>query len=308
MNCPKCNSPINDGDKFCQVCGSVINHEPQPATNVENPVQEATPVVNEPVVNEQTMVNNMPNQDMNQPAMNNQPMNYNQQPMPNVQPMNTQPMNNNVPQESKKNNTVVIILVAVIVVLLAAVIYLFATSGSDDEKETPTTIDKPTTEPTTEPTTAKYTTTTVNGFKFQLPEGYSVELYEGEVVVYNENIDFEAYVDAFDGLYDNIDKEGTKASLTAYGYTNVTYKETTINNRKMLIYTVNYNGYTIEYIYVKYSSTKVTGATVIYNYDYDNVKDTVYEIIAKMEVEDSVYSTTASVKLPEFDMNSALTK
>ena len=31
MNCPKCNSPLNEGDKFCQVCGSVVeNAAPQP--------------------------------------------------------------------------------------------------------------------------------------------------------------------------------------------------------------------------------------------------------------------------------------
>ena len=114
MNCPKCNAPLNEGDKFCQTCGSVIQPAVQPQ---EQPV---APTVVE---------NNM------------------QQPMANMAP----PVNNvqqiapvgNIPSEPKKNNTIVYVLLGVIAVLLAGVIFLAVSSGSDDKEKEDKKDDKP---------------------------------------------------------------------------------------------------------------------------------------------------------------------
>lgn len=58
MNCPKCNAVLNEGDKFCPVCGTTIdggvvqNNQPVPETVPQappvNPVPK--PVVNQPIV------------------------------------------------------------------------------------------------------------------------------------------------------------------------------------------------------------------------------------------------------------------
>ena len=51
MNCQKCNSPLNEGDKFCQVCGSIVENnapavQPQPVETPVAPEQPVTPTVN----------------------------------------------------------------------------------------------------------------------------------------------------------------------------------------------------------------------------------------------------------------------
>ncbi len=96
MNCPKCNAPINEGDKFCTSCGMVINQTPPVGTNVNN-----------------------------QPQINNQ-----QQPINNF----NQPVNNN--PNKKTNNLIIVILVAVVVAILVFVVISATTSKSknDDKK------------------------------------------------------------------------------------------------------------------------------------------------------------------------------
>ena len=306
MNCPKCNSPLNEGDKFCQVCGSVVNNEPQqpavePAPAAPQPaVQEVAPVAEAqpaPAPQAQPVVNNMPQQ----PAPM-QPTNYNQ---PNIMP-SAQPMSPTQPP--KKNNTIVFVLIGIVAVLLVLVFVLLGTGDKEEEKpaeNTPQTEVKD--EETVEPV-AKYTTTTVGGFKFKLPEGYYAELYEGEVVLYDEGMNFEAYVSAIDGNFDEIDKEGYKAYLTSCGLTNVTYSTKTVNGKNMLIFKADYSGYTVEYIYVKYNAAKITGASVVYEYKYDELKDEIYDIITNIEVEESSFSSTTGSKLPEIDMKNVLPK
>lgn len=103
MNCPKCNAPVNEGDKFCQSCGMMINQTPTVSTNVNN-------------------INNL-NDVNNQPQINNQPMNN----------LN-QSVNNN--PNKKTNNLIIVILVAVVVAILVFVVISATTSKSknDDKK------------------------------------------------------------------------------------------------------------------------------------------------------------------------------
>jgi len=296
MNCPKCNSPINDGDKFCQVCGNVLqNNQPQQPTVAQTTVP---PIVEQPAQPVQPQVENV------QPVSSQPVMG----PVPATSPMLNQQATANLP-EPKKNNSIVLILAAVIVLLIAVVIYLVV--APKDEKTT--TEDKTSTnteeknEPEEEKVVAKnYTETTVNGYTFKLPEGYAVELYNDEVVLYNNDMDFEAYVDTIDGSYDTINKEGVKVNLTAAGMTNVKYEEKTINNRKILIYSANYSGYQVEYIYTNYSYNKIVGASVVYQYNYNTVNEKIYDILTKVELKDSSFSSTTGSKLPNINIGSII--
>ena len=326
MNCPKCNSPLNEGDKFCQVCGSVINNEPQQPTTENQVAPEATteaaPAVAEvapvpaeapaqpavaPVENQSVVTPEVPAAPV-QPVVQPQPMNYNQpNTIPTQQPMN--PL-----QEPKKNNTLVIVLIAIVVVLLIAVVFLFASGNKDDNKETPTNTptteepgDTPTDKPADEPV-AKYSTVTINGYKFKLPDGYYVEEYEGEIVLYDENMQVEAYPTSLDGVFENIDKEGYKAYLTSNGMTNVSYSTKTVNNKNMLIFVADYQGYKVEYIYVKYSANKITGATVVYGTQYNDYKETIYDIITNMEISDTSFSSNSGSKIPKLDVTAVIPK
>ena len=289
MNCPKCNSPINDGDKFCQVCGNVLNNAPQ------------QPVVDTPNVMEQPVP--MPQQPMPQ-----QPM-YNQQPM-----MGQQPNMMNGVQQSKKNNTAVIILVAVIVVLLIAVAVLFATSGKDDGGNSGGNTGNVTESGNGnsgggEPTQVKTTTTKkVNEYTFELPDGYDVTLYEQLVVLYDYNHNVEASVENTDAIYRSIDKEKLKANIIAtIGATNVTYTTTTKNGKNMVVYSATYNGYPTEFVYVEHTSTKIVCSMIVYMTGKDDtIKNNVYDVLTTVKVEDSGYSTNASTILPNVDLNTTL--
>mgnify|MGYP006387764691 FL=1 len=119
---------------------------------------------------------------------------------------------------------------------------------------------------------------------------------------------FEAYPTAMDGVFDTIDKEGYKAYLTSSGMTNVSYTTKTVNAKNVLIFTADYQGYKVEYVYVKYSATKITGATVVYELNYEKVRDTVYDILTNMEVAESSFSLNAGTKLPKVDVTAVLPK
>lgn len=285
MNCPKCNAPLNEGDKFCQTCGSVINQPtPQPEqpqvveNNVQQPVQ--TPVVE----------NNM-----------QQPMPNMQQPMNNVQPQ-VAPVGN-VPTEPKKNNTIVYVLLGVIAVLLAGVIFLAVSSGSDDKEKEDKKDDKEIVEEKDddddeEVVASNYTKSNVNEYTFELPKGYSAGYYSDNVIFYDDDmIDVEGYVSSMNMAYSNIDKELTKANFTSMGITNVSYTEKKVNNKNLLVFSGEYQGYKMEIIYVEYSYTKLVGAEVYYK-SSANVNSDVYDILGRVVVDDSAFSSNSSIRVP----------
>lgn len=274
MNCPKCNAPLNEGDKFCQTCGSVIQPTIQPQ---EQPV---APTVVE---------NNM------------------QQPMANMAP----PVNNvqqiapvgNIPSEPKKNNTIVYVLLGVIAVLLAGVIFLAVSSGSDDKekedkKDDKTEVKEEEKKDEDEVIASNYTKSNVNEYTFELPKGYSAGFYSENVVFYDDDmIDVEGYVSSMNMAYSNIDKELTKANFTSMGITNVSYTEKKVNNKNLLVFSGEYQGYKMEIIYIEYSYTKLVGAEVYYK-SSANVNSDVYDILGRVVVDDSAFSSNTSIRVP----------
>ena len=274
MNCPKCNAPLNEGDKFCQTCGSVIQPTVQPQ---EQPVAPAVAENN-----------------MQQPMANMAP------PVNNVQP--AAPVGN-VPTEPKKNNTIVYVLLGVIAVLLAGVIFLAVSSGSDDKekeekKDDKTEVKEEEKKDEDEVIASNYTKSNVNEYTFELPKGYSAGFYSENVVFYDDDmIDVEGYVSSMNMAYSNIDKELTKANFTSMGITNVSYTEKKVNNKNLLVFSGEYQGYKMEIIYVEYSYTKLVGAEVYYK-SSANVNSDVYDILGRVVVDDSAFSSNTSIRVP----------
>lgn len=282
MNCPKCNSPLKEGDKFCQICGTVVDGTGM--TGNPMPMQQPTPQPTvEPMGNPNPTVAGMPmpNQQV-QPQQFNQGANvYNPQPDP-VQPQ----MAGSAP--AKKSNTLVIIM-GVIIVLLVVVIVIVLLGGKKDNGGGDTPSNGGGNTPAT-PVVQKYTETQVNGYKMNLPKGYTAETFtevEGyDVIAYDEADDTEIAIGKI-GTYKvkDINKENVKANALAAGYTDVTYKTETINSKQALVYTFkDTNGYKHELIYIESSSTMLLFAESIY-YDettYTNEKDNARVIVGSV--------------------------
>ena len=336
MNCSKCHAPINEGDKFCQTCGSLVpqvtnaQQEVQPevnneVTNIENSNVE---VVNTTPVNEQP-VNNfnvepvVENQPMNNQMNMTQPVGFNtQQPvMNNNMPMNTfnqaPVMNTAMPQDPKKNNTVVFILMGVVLVLLAFVVFLLIGSGKDDKEKENKNDDKTPVveennnndnndnnkvEDNNDVIASNYTKSNVNEYTFELPKGYSAGYYGNSVVFYDDEMtDVEGYLSSINGAYTTIDKEMTKANFQALGIENVTYLERKVNNKNMLIFEGSYQGYDVEVVYVEYSYTKIVAAEVYYK-SYASVNSDVYDILGRVVVDDSAFSSNSNIRVPNLQL------
>lgn len=298
MICQKCHSPYNEGDKFCQVCGATLegNNEPKNET-VEQTVQAQEPAVPQVQNNYQPPVNNGMNNNMNN-NLNNMNGNMNM--------VNTQPMSN-IPQEPKKNNTIVFILIGVIAILLAVVIFLVINNGSKDEKDPDNKVEikeeKEEDKPTQEVVSSKYSKTEVNGYTFYLPEGYNAGFYES-VVFYDDNMYVQGYVSNGSGVISTINKDAVKTNLEQFGITNVTYKDTKANNKNVVVFNGIYNGYALDVVYVEYSKTEYVAAEVYYTNGTNNdaTKEVVYDILTKVEVDDSSYSSNANLRVPNLKL------
>ena len=324
MNCQKCNSPLNEGDKFCQVCGSIVENnaptvQPQPIeqpavatpevapapVEVAQPTPEVVPTP-APVVDVPMMV-----QPMNQPMPGPVPMGV-QQP---VAPMQTAPVAPTAAQPAKKNNTIVIVLVVLIVGLIIALVVLLATGGKDEknnggnnngnngtvvEKEDDD--DDKNTPPTPVDTTTK---TIVNQYTFILPEGYYAAEEDDNVIIFDENDQLQASVETLDGLFEQISPSRVKTTLEGIGVTGVTANTITKNNKKIFVAGGTYKGARVEYIYVNHAPGKVVGSAAIY-INYDAHKDTLYDILTKITISENGYSNSTNLEKPGLTLQDAI--
>ncbi len=277
MNCPKCNAVLNEGDKFCPVCGATIDggvvQNNQPAPEAVMPTPPVNPVP--------------------------QPVN---QPMPQPVAQGPAPVGGMGPQPVKKNNTIVYVLIAIIVVLVVAVAFL-ALNGNKEEStktddkeqtETGTTTPKP-----EEVAVSKYNETSLNGLKFKLPEGYGVEDYDLEgtkaALLYGPNDETVAAVAAFKNVsINNVSTENLKVTLKGSGFTDVEDGTTTINGKKVIYVIGTYTDYTIEYLYVAASPTTVVYACIAYD-EFNPTNQTAFrDIISNVTVESTSFSSTTN--------------
>lgn len=191
MNCSKCGNPLTIEDKFCPGCGNPV------------PVANNNPQVQAPVIEEldapAAPVNNMMNNNIQQPMMNNnveQPMMNNnvQQPVMNnnmQQPINNgfqQPMMNNNVQQPMNNNTdkkggkIGIVYIIGGVVALAVIILLIVLGGKGNS-ETPPTDGGSEATPVTN--TASYKVQ-YGGYSFTIPDTLSYQDNDGDLLIGDE--------------------------------------------------------------------------------------------------------------------------
>ena len=288
MNCPKCNSPLKEGDKFCQICGTVVGGTGMPGNPMpmQQPMQQPIPQPTvEPMGNPNPTVAGMPmpNQQV-QPQQFNQGANvYNPQPDP-VQPQifDSKP--------AKKVNGLVIVM-GIIIVLLVVIIVIVLLGGKKDNGGGTTPTNGGGETPAT-PVVQKYTETQVNGYKMNLPKGYSAEAFtetEGyDIIVFDEADDTEVAIGKV-GSYkvNSINKENIKAAILSQGYTEVSYAIEKINGKQALVYTLkDTSGYKHELIYIESSSTMLLCAEAAYYDDatYTKEKDNVRVVVGSVVV------------------------
>lgn len=289
MNCPKCNAPINVGDKLCQTCGCLVQPTPQPTTtegNVQPTAKVETPVM--------ASTNNM---QQPQPSTN--------MPMGMTKHMSSPPQAESAPQETKKNNIVVYVLLALIAALLVGVVFLIVSSNKEKEPtRTSNDTDKVVKDDEDEQTNiaSNYTKITVNEYTFELPKGYTAGVGRNTVLFYDQNMtDVEGYMDKINMNFSSIDTEKTKANLSNAGITNLTYSTKKINNKNALIYSGNYNGLKVEIIYLDYSFARILAATVYYK-NTSNVQKDVYDILGRIVLDDLAFSSNTDITIPNLDI------
>ena len=321
MNCQKCNSPLNEGDKFCQVCGSIVENnapavQPQP---VEEPAVATPEVAPAPVEVAQPTPEVVPTPvPVADAPMMAQPMN---QPMPGpvpmAQPQPAAPMQQapNAPaQPAKKNNTIVIVLVVLIVGLIIALVVLLATSGKDDNNnggnnngnngtvEKTDDDDDEETPPTPVDTSTK---TIVKQYTFLLPEGYYAAEEDDSVIVFDENDQVQATVESMDALFSQVSAEKVKTNLEGLGVTGITTNTITKNNKKLLVVGGTYKGARLEFIYIEHAPGKIVGSVAIF-IDYNAHKDTIYDIFTKITIAENGYSNSTNFEKPGITLQDAI--
>lgn len=289
MNCPKCNSPINSGDKFCQVCGNIINNQPQP-----------------------NVMPSMATQNQMQ-----QPMNQMQQPM---NQMGGNPnLFNNMPNQPKKNNTIIYLLGGIVVVLIIAVVILLFTSNNKENKEDKNkdnevvekeedneeippieddeeadSEDIPPVEDDEEDDDDEPIVndgTTIKGVTFNLPSGYMAMEESGKAAFTDIKSSFLSIVMPMEGSYDLLTVDALKAELEKNGYTNLTSVEKTVNGKKMIVFSLKVTSLNTEIIYVKHSPSVILVASIVYVTAPTTAKqDEIYNILANVEIDSTSLS------------------
>ena len=275
MNCPKCGAQLKEGDKFCQVCGSVIEETTQPAAA---PVQEPTvqaeaaaPVA--PVTPEPT------------PAP--------QAPTPTITsgPALTSDNTQGVPQ--KKNNTVVMILVAVVLFLVGFAIayFVFGSNGSSGNNGGS---NGGNSTPATPVVQKKTTTTTIGEFKVELPEGYGVSIENNKPYFYKNDNSVYGTFEKTTGNILNADETTMAAYFQQKGLVGSTGTKTTVNGKKAIIIHGTYNNYEEDIIYVQADPVNIICGEIMYYTagDYSKEKDNAQGIYGTA----SIVETTANAK------------
>lgn len=258
MNCPKCNSVIEQGSSFCNNCGFNLannsnNLQAQPV--MINPSQ-AQAVSNVPTV-EPTLINNVPvanqvvqpsvsqnvnavnnvgvNQNSQQVAVNN--MNQNNQPvMPTNNNMNLAPAGNNIAAVKANNNASIIIIVLVIAFVAIGICYFMVTRNASSDKNTNINNDNT--------VAINDNMVTVNGLSGNVPKNWSfvsgqeLGIYNYDSVFINDSQNSFSLVGTSDEVTYTLVKQNInsfKANMEAKGMTNLDYK---FDNKNGIEYTL----------------------------------------------------------------------
>lgn len=251
MNCPKCNSVIEQGSSFCNNCGfnlasnsndlraQPVMVNPNQAQAVSNvPTAEPTLINNVPVAN-QGVQPSVPNQNVNpvndmnvnqgsqQIAVNNMNQN-NQLVMPtnnNMNNMNFAPAGNNMAVAKANSNASIIIIVVVIAFVTIGICYFMITRNVASDKHTNTNNDNT--------VAVSDNMVTVNGLSGNVPKNWSfvsgqeIGVYDYDSVFINDSQNSFSLIESTNEVTYTLVKQNInsfKANMEAKGMTNLDYK------------------------------------------------------------------------------------
>ena len=281
MTCKNCGSPLTDGQKFCNACGTpcdVVQQPTQPVPQAPTPevapVAPAAPVApvapavpTAPVTPEVTPALVAPVETPVAPAAEVQA------PTPVAAPVAPAPGDVAVapavpaPQQPEKKSSnilfILIVLLCVVVLVFLGRMLLEDTSSDKGDKKTTTTTKEVTTSTSTTTTTTTTTTTnqqvangeyvTLYGYKFLVPNGFTTTVSDQAIMFVNYaarqqitstlyGMTLEEYKAAFPSV---------KANSEASGATGVTMTENTYNGKPYVMVSYTYGGYRYDDYYME---------------------------------------------------------
>lgn len=256
MNCPKCNSVIEQGSSFCNNCGfnltsnssnlqeqPVMMVNPNQAQAVSNvPIAEPALINNVPVAN-QGVQSSVPNQNVSQVnnvngnqgsqqiAVNN--TNQNSQPMMmptnntnNMNNMNFASAGNGMAAAKANSNASIIIIVVVIAIVVIGICYFMVTKNASSNKNN--------TNANNDNTVAvSDNMVTVNGLSGNVPKNWSfvsgqeIGIYDYDSVFINDSQNSFSLIESTNEVTYTLVKQNInsfKANMEAKGMTNLDYK------------------------------------------------------------------------------------
>lgn len=264
MICKNCGSPLTDGQKFCNACGTPCDVVQQTAPVApQAPTPEVAPVQPVAPVEQPAPVAPVAPQAPVQPVVPTPVAAPVAQPpvAPAVAPV--QPVAPAPQQPEKKNSNVLfilIVLLCVVVLVFLGRMLLEDTSNNKNDKTTTTT----TKEVTTTTTSTTTTTTTVAqvangeyvslyGYKFLVPNGFTTTVSDQAIMFLN----YAARQQITSTLYDMTLEEykvafpSIKANSEASGATGVTMTENTYNGKPYVMVSYTYSGYRYDDYYME---------------------------------------------------------
>lgn len=289
MKCVYCNNEINEKDKFCQFCGSlVVKQTEAPEVAVPQVAPEPMPVVEQPV--QAPMQPQLPVQQHPQmePSMNNQPQMVN-----NYQ----QPANPIPPKQGKSGAGIVVGILVALVVLIGVIILVLVVTAPKDEakakgKEEKEVIDEPV-EVVKKDTTSKVT---LGDMTLELPSEISaVENMNGTFLMDKENVIFESSVEKIEYRITQLDPDKTSTNIqNNYGVA-ASYRKVD----KGYIFSFYKDGYNYEVVYFDVDGVTIAGGMIVIkdNSKYTNLKEKLYTVYKTVKFETLQTNNNNSFKL-----------
>lgn len=282
MTCKNCGSPLTDGQKFCNACGTPCDVVQQPTTvEVQAPTPEVAPQAPAPVAPVAPAAPTAPVTPEVTPApvapvetpvapvapvVPAAPAEV-QAPTPVAAPVAPQAPVAPAPQQPEKKSSnilfILIVLLCVVVLVFLGRMLLEDTSSDKGDKKTTTTTKEVTTSTSTTTTTTTTTTTnqqvangeyvTLYGYKFLVPNGFTTTVSDQAIMFVNYaarqqitstlyGMTLEEYKAAFPSV---------KANSEASGATGVTMTENTYNGKPYVMVSYIYGGYRYDDYYME---------------------------------------------------------
>lgn len=329
MNCKNCGSPLIQGQKFCNACGTpcdVVHAQPTPApapvapaetpvapvvpTPVEAPVAPvaptpevpaapATPVVEAPVAPA------APTPEV--PAVPVAPVVEAPvapvAPTAPVAPAPVAPTPVAAAPEKKNSNVLFVIIVLLLVAVLAFLgKMIWEEVGKKDggSGKTTTTV---TTTTTTSATTTTTTTTvqvatgnyqTLYGYKFLIPAGYQSMVESDAVVVYNSIAKKQVAATLLSGTIADVQAslENIKAEYVTQGATNVTSGSSTYSGKTYYSVSYTYQGHSFTDYFIELEDGVIYQGCAFYTdvVGEENIKQLVFQVYSGVEAPSSTFA------------------